>query len=165
MASLQQLYHQLDQTGPCIQLLLVGGDAPVGPGRAHHEDDDQPGIIETGYLPADAVATVLSRLDVFIGLYDDGASGRRTSLAAAFAHGLCLVSTDGPNTDHALFRHGENCLLVPYGDSARLHTTLLTLIRDAHLREKLARGAKETYRREMAWPVIAGKIMEAIGES
>jgi glycosyltransferase involved in cell wall biosynthesis len=165
IVSLQRLYHRLDQTGLCIQLQLVGDGSTAGLGRQYHEDDDQPGIIETGYLPADAVASVLRRLDVFIGLYDDGASGRRTSLAAAFAHGLCIVSTDGPNTDHALFRHGENCLLVPYGDNSCLHTALLTLIGDPDLREQLGRCAYETYRQEMAWPVIAGKIMEAIGES
>jgi glycosyltransferase involved in cell wall biosynthesis len=159
---LHRLYQRLRHGGQRIQLLLIGGGPPHGLGRLFQEDDDQPGIVESGYLLADAVSRLLRRLDVFMALYPDGISSRRTSLAAAFAHGLCVVSTAGPTTDCVLFRDGENCVLAPYGDVAALEAAVQRLIRDVDLRAQLGRRALETYQQEMTWPVVANRVLAAL---
>ncbi len=157
---LRRLYDDLDHAGLRIQLIFIGGGVPLCQGRPFHHNDEQPGIVNTGYLPENDVSRLLSSVDVFIGWYDDGASGRRTSLAAAFAHGLCVVSTAGSNTDHDLFRHGQNCLLVRHGDDMALQATVRVLCEDAQLRHRLGYCAHQTYQQDMAWPVIAGKVLE-----
>ena len=159
---LRNLYYRLTQAGLRIQLLFIGGSPPVGSTRQYRQDDDQPGIVETRYLSASDLSSLMSRLDVFVGWYDDGASGRRTSLAAAFAHGLCIISTQGPNTDRTLFRHQENCLLVPCKDVNRLYEALLEVIGNVHLREQFAHRALETYQQRLAWPAIANRVLEAL---
>jgi len=161
VALLHELCHHLTQSGLSFQLLLIGGGASGRPEQCSRIGDDRRGIVESGYLSADDLSVTLSHLDIFIGLFPDGASGRRTSLAAAFAHGLCIVATDGPNTDHTVFRDGDNCLLIPRSSAAHLCETVRRLIGDTRLRDRLAGSALETYQREMAWPVIARKVLEA----
>ncbi len=160
---LKWVCNQLEHTRAGVQLVFVGGDTQKGLPQGHN--GGEPGIVETGYLAAEEVSSVLSSLDVFVGLYDDGACGRRTSLAAACAHGLPIVSTNGHNTDRSLFRDGDNCILIRYGDAAGLRVALQRLVDDVELRGQLAYRARETYRTQMSWAVVADGILGALHAS
>ncbi len=66
----------------------------------------------------------------------------------AMASGCAVVTTDcGGVADFA--RHGENCLIVPPGDSAALAAAIGRLLGDGALRRKLAAGAIRT---AASWP-------------
>jgi len=159
---LRSAYDELTRDGARVQLVVIGTGPPLTGSRGYDSHDNAPGIVETGFLPEEDASHILSTLDIFVGLYPDGASGRRTSLAVAFERGLCVVSTHGSDADTALFRQGENCLLVPYGDLAHLTTALRTLCADAPLRLHLGQAARRAYDQYLAWSVIAGQVMDVV---
>lgn len=67
--------------------------------------EDYPFLIPTGALEDNDVSLHLQLSEIFIGLYDDGASGRRGSLIAALQHGLPLITTVSDKTEKGLFEH------------------------------------------------------------
>ncbi len=71
-------------------------------------------ITATGRLSAVEISIALQACDAMVQPYPDGASGRRTSLAATIANGVPSVSTIGPATEP--FLRESPIALVPLGD-------------------------------------------------
>lgn len=155
----QQLATQIAERALPAQLVLIGAPPGALGARPYAPDDDRPGITYTPYLADDDASCLLRALDVFLALYAAGASGRHTSIAAAFAHGLCVISTSARDTDPDLFRHAENCWLVPYGDEVALLEATLLLLQDGTLRTRLGTAASRTYEERLSWPRIAGCVL------
>lgn len=99
-------------------------------------------IIRTGYLPPAETTQALWACDVMAMPYEDGASFRRGTFMACLAHGLPTITTQ-PATPLPELKHGENIWLIPPHDTTALANALQTLQRDAELRKKLSRGARE----------------------
>jgi glycosyltransferase involved in cell wall biosynthesis len=81
---------------PDIRVLLLGagGDrwrGELADGRADWHDR----VIAPGPLPGPAIAEYLRACDLVLQPYPDGASGRRTTLMAALANGVPVVTTLG----------------------------------------------------------------------
>ena len=56
-------------------------------------------LVASGYLNDDEVSTYLSCMDIFAGYFNDGLSTRRSSVMAALAHGIPIISTKTFRTD------------------------------------------------------------------
>jgi len=65
------------------------------------------------------------------------------SVLEAAALGKPLVITDLPSY-RGIWRHAENCLLVPVGDIGAISSALAALLSSADLRERLGAAARET---------------------
>jgi polysaccharide biosynthesis protein PslF len=101
----------------------------------------------TGYLPSQSVSTYLAAADLAVLPFVDGASMRRTTLLAAIAHGLPVLSTgDRPPC--------PGVHVVPAGNAAALAQAIVHLGTDAQalacLRQQAEKAAKD-----LSWPAIA----------
>jgi glycosyltransferase involved in cell wall biosynthesis len=142
-----------------VRLSLVGGygneNGRVAEVRRLSEESGLNGRLEiTGALPSAAVSDYLSRSDIFVSPEAAGPSGRRGSLLAALAHGLPVVAYDGRESE-AVFRDGDNIILVPEGDAEALAAALKRLAASRKLRRELGKRARETFEEHFAWPQIA----------
>ena len=87
----------------------------------------------------------LSRADLAVLLFSDGASPRRGSLQAAWAFGLPVITTSPP-ADEPAIRDGANCALVGGRDplSPALAVLVSDLVRDSERAARLREGALAT---------------------
>lgn len=114
--------------------------------------------IFTGYLERGKAAECLMAADVAALPFNYGASTKRSSLLAALACGLPVITT----SDRSLppfFVDGQNISLVPPKDPNALAAAIRKLGEDRPLRLKLRRGAIQLSRR-FSWGDIAGRHRE-----
>ena len=107
----------------------------------------------TGELGRDAVRSALSRTEVMILPYNDGASTRRTSLQASWAFGLPIVTT-APDADEPAIIDGYNCLLVRSGQAHEWKEAIGRLLREPGLTKRLREGARATAQK-FSWSNLA----------
>lgn len=91
----------------------------------------------TGQLESRQLSTVLQACDLVVQPYPDGASSRRTSLMAALAHGIPVVTTEG-RLSEPLWRESGAVEIVPAGDAQSLLNATLDLCHDESKRRRLA---------------------------
>lgn len=118
-----------------------------------------------GYLDSQDIYKYLIISDVFFMLSGDergGISLKSTALAAAFASGLPIIGAKGPLTDE-LFKDGENVLLLNDLQIENIASKIIRLVKGVELRNKLSKGALETYNKYLNWEVI-GKSYKQILE-
>jgi glycosyltransferase involved in cell wall biosynthesis len=144
MASVVAALGALEAAGRPFRLLMIGG------GRLDH-----PRAASLGNLPAEEAGTALAAADLALAPYDDGASGRRSSIMNTLASGLPTVSTHGTNTDPALFPP-EAIRLVSPGDPAAFAAAVAELAADPAARRAMGAAARALFERRFAWPVLAG---------
>jgi glycosyltransferase involved in cell wall biosynthesis len=120
------------------------------------------------------VAVVRERLDdaglrnlyrrakvVVVPLHDTLHPGGITTLVEAFACGKAVVASNSRGIRDYL-RDGENCLVVPCGDSEALKKAALRLINDRELRERLGKNARTYAENELSQPRHAQRLADAI---
>src|SRR5262249_51068359 len=110
----------------------------------------------TGRRNDDEISQILALADVFVAPFDGGASLRRGSLLAAFAHGLAVVST-APRAASPHLRDGDNVAFVAPRDPMALAARISVLLDSAAQRTHLADGARKLASR-LAWPAIAEEM-------
>ena len=110
----------------------------------------------TGRRDDEEVSRILALADVFVAPFDGGASLRRGSLLAAFAHALAVVTTS-PAAASAFLRDGDNVALVAPRDPTALASRISVLLDSPAQRTRLADGARKLAAR-LAWPVIAEEM-------
>ena len=91
----------------------------------------------------------------------DGVSTRRTSVAAALAHGLPVAGTDGACTVDA-FRHSPALLLSRPGDGAAFVAHARRLARIAPESAMMSAAAGEAHDAIFAWPRLATRYLELL---
>lgn len=111
----------------------------------------------TGYLTPSRVSTYLHAIDLMVMPYRDGASLRRGTLMAAFAHGRPLITTE-PDHDVPELVHGESVWFTPIGQPSRLYHAILNLAQDEALRQKLGQNAQEVSKL-FTWDKIAADTL------
>lgn len=100
------------------------------------------------------VSAVLTRATLGLAPYANGASGKRTTLAALLQHGVPTVATTGIATDAWL--QSTPALLTVRDDNPRAFVDAVdALLRDDGERERLSRNAEQLYATHMAWPRLA----------
>jgi glycosyltransferase involved in cell wall biosynthesis len=132
---------------PSIAALLIGRD-----GRVFREDlcarvpGSGPRVHATGALDAPAVSRHLQACDLVIQPYIDGASTRRGTLMAAFAHGRPIVTSVGRLSESFWAdEHGRSVVTVPAGDDEGMADAALRLADDVDARARLGAAALRLY--------------------
>jgi glycosyltransferase involved in cell wall biosynthesis len=139
---------------PCT-LLNLGADAPA---LALPESVR---VLAPGPSSGDALSSYLAAADLYLAPFHDGTSTARTTVAAALAHGLPIVGTDGPQTDD-LLRSSGACVLAPLEPLDEFAHAALTLARDAAERERLGSAALRLYDDQLSWEVAGNRILTSL---
>jgi glycosyltransferase involved in cell wall biosynthesis len=143
--------------GTDARLLCIGRT-----GMAEAPSDLDGAVLFTGVLARAEVSEALLSADAYAFCEPSGPSaGRKTSLLAAFAHGLPVVAFSGRDRDSGL-RDGENVVLVAPRATA-VAAALRVLAHDAKRRSMLGAGARRLYEERFAWPVAGDAFEEVLG--
>jgi hypothetical protein len=119
-------------------------------------------VVFHGGLPAPELSRRLQELTIGLALYVDGASTRRSSLAALVEHRLPVAGLDGRYTDERIRASGAFAL-VPQGSPASLPATIQALLDDEPRRAAMSAAAARLYERDLAWPRIAAAYRQVAG--
>lgn len=99
----------------------------------------------TGVLAARELSSHLAACDLLVQPFPDGVSSRRTSVMAALAHGLAVVTTRGRLTE-PLWAESGAVKLVSAGNTGTLLAAVENLLADDAARAALGRAARDFYR-------------------
>lgn len=103
-----------------------------------------PRMRATGALTPGDVAAALGACDLVVQPYPDGVTTRRTSVMAALANGVPVVTTDGLLTE-PVWRDERAAALAPAGVPHLLAGAVTDLLRDAVARTALAARGRRVY--------------------
>jgi glycosyltransferase involved in cell wall biosynthesis len=108
-----------------------------------------------GYLPPDEVSAWLQTGDLFLAPFIDGLSTRRTSALAAMAHGLPVLTTNGPLYDHTVFADSP----VVVTDASTFVTNGLELL--ANTEELISRGqaTADFFNATLSWAQVLNQLI------
>ncbi|HEU4682891.1 MAG TPA: glycosyltransferase family 4 protein [Nitrospira sp.] len=165
---------------PHVKLAMIGGgrgsSAQGTDERARnilrYEDEilrlpDQLGISShivwlNGYdSDSDAASTYLYAADACVLPFDQGVVLSRSSLAAALAHELPVITTKGASIESP-FRHEENTLLCSPKDPDGLAVSIHRLITCSELRLRLRQGARQLAEEWFSWDKSVSRLIEAL---
>lgn len=120
-----------------------GGEA-FAAALAHREPALGARLQATGALSRDDVSAALRACDLVVQPYPDGVTTRRTSVMAALANGVAVVTTDGELTE-PVWRATGAVQLAPASDPAALAAVTVALLDDARARTSLAASGRRLY--------------------
>ena len=141
---------QLLRTDAEVRVCLIGsgseafaarltGDAPAWGAR----------VTATGQLAPADVSVCLQACDVMLQPYADGASGRRTTLMAALANGVAVVTNAGAATEDVWSSSG-GVSLAPDANSTTLREAVAVLLGDEEARRRIATAGQVVYAQRFA---------------
>jgi Glycosyl transferases group 1 len=149
-----------------VELVLVGwpGD-DSGPGRRWRSAAQEANCASvtsfTGVLDDEGLSRALASLEVFLFPDVGGPSGRRTTLAAALAHGLPVVAFDGPDRWDTLMACGAVTLAEP--DARALAAACGPLVADPEVRARRSAQARAFHAATLAPAVLARQLLAMLG--
>jgi glycosyltransferase involved in cell wall biosynthesis len=106
-----------------------------------------------GEISATSLSCHLQACDLLMQPYPDGASTRRTTLMAALAHGVPVVTTVG-RLSESFWSDSDAVAAVPAGDMPAIGRTVLELIRRPELRRRLGSAGRGTYELRFGLPRV-----------
>lgn len=147
-----------------IRLVLIGGANEIVLKAANRPNylqelkdfTEQLGITEkifwTNYFPYDSEqpSVLLRAADIGILPFDSGISMHRSTFGIAAVHDLPIITTSGKNLE-APFIDGQNVLLCPPMDPQALATTIIRLVSDPELQERLRGGVRTMTMKYFTW--------------
>lgn len=162
--TLIRVLHGLKGRLPKLRLAFLGAYRDEHPYYQHlkkliAERELEAYITWTGYGAEPEISRWLSALDIYVMVDKRGASGRKSSLITAIAHGLPVISTFGPDTPSE-FYDPESVLLVPVDDEQALSRHIEALAPDRDRRTRLRSGARRLFEANYGWGAIARKTVE-----
>lgn len=114
-----------------------------------------------GALPESEISQRLHAATLGLAPYADGASARRTTLAALMQHGVPTLALQGVATDGWLRQQG-GLAWAPGPDPVAFASAITPLLADPHQRAALSRAARTAYDTHMSWPTIAEAYVRAL---
>jgi glycosyltransferase involved in cell wall biosynthesis len=102
-------------------------------------------LVATGVLPAEEIAPHLAACDLLVQPYPDGASSRRTSLAAGLALGVATVTTTGALSE-PFWESSGAVGLARAGDHAGVVAAAEALLADPQGRRRMGDRSARLYR-------------------
>ncbi len=161
------LLDELLRRGENAYLLMIGGDVgDSDPNNADYarrvrqmiaERGLSARIITTGYVSLPDVSANLLAADIAVMPFRDGISFRRTTLIAALAHGLPVISTT-PSINLPKIVDGENVILLSPRDVGAFANAVTRVTNDPTLKTQLQTGAKKLATR-FDWQSIAAETL------
>ena len=119
-----------------------------------------------GPFPAEEVSRRFAAMDIYLVPIAGGVSSRRTSLMTALQHGIPTVSTFGEATDAMLIaENGKAFLLADTNHSETFTESVLRLVNDKVLQEKIGAHGKVLYNREFSWEHTARRLLTAFNKA
>jgi len=120
-------------------------------------------LIWSGDYQADSELPILglAATDICALPFDGGAQLNNSSIAAAAAFGLPIVTTATESTEPC-FDHGRNVWLCPPKDPAALASAVTRLITQESLRRDLAVGARDLAARLFSWPRVVEHLFSLL---
>ncbi len=130
---------------PTMQVQLLGRDSDVFAAQLR----STPGVPvarvrASGELSAEDLSCHLQACDLLLQPYPDGASSRRTTLMAALAHGVPVVTTIG-RLSETFWTESDAIAAVPAGDLPAMARAVSELVRAPERRRTLASAARGAY--------------------
>lgn len=128
---------------PDAHLLLIGAPGPdSAAGRRWKQVADEAGcpVMFTGAVEEDEVSTQLSTCPVMLFPDPAGPSSRKTSLAAALAHGRAVIALDGPERWKEFL--GADAVVMVEPSPERLAASLGHLLTDPAERSRIGGNAR-----------------------
>lgn len=107
-------------------------------------DTDMARVTSTGDVNQVELSCHLQACDLMLQPYPDGASTRRTTLMAALAHGLPVVTTVG-RLSEPFWRAADIVVATPVGDPQSMADAVQQLVRDGDWRRRLGSSARTAY--------------------
>lgn len=158
----------LNDEGLNIKLIIIGGlsvnSAEILKARIdEHALNDK--VVLTGYLNPEDIYKYLIVTDIYVILESvdykgrGGISIKNTSLAAAYAAGLPIISNRGHMTD-SFFENGSNIILIDVLDVNLILKEIKRLIDSTQLRKSLSLNAIKTYYTKLSWEIITSRYLE-----
>jgi glycosyltransferase involved in cell wall biosynthesis len=141
-----------------VVLLGVGGDRwrrELAGGRV----DWHARMVAPGSLPAPAIAEYLRACDLVLQPYPDGVSGRRTTLMAALANGVPVVTTIGALSE-PVWSEGA-VAAAPAGDAGRLARLALDLLDCPERLAELGLAGQRLYQDQFALRHTIAALLES----
>jgi glycosyltransferase involved in cell wall biosynthesis len=139
-AALCEAVPRLLGTHPDRRFLLIGKGSQALAQRLGSDSR----ILPTGAVDEQDAADLLASADLGFFPFIDGASSRRTSLMAALALGLPVVTTEGPLSE-PVWRKSEAVGLAAAGDTEGLSKVAERLLDDPAARAKLGQRGRSLY--------------------
>lgn len=102
-----------------------------------------------GFVPSDAVPTLMQRLDVFVNC-SEAEESFGVAVLEASACGLPVVATDTGGVPEVC-RDGDTAIMVPPGDSAALAQAIIRLAQDKKLRTEMGRAGRRFVEENFSW--------------
>lgn len=108
------------------------------------------------------VAGLIVACDFMFQLYPGGLTTKRSSTMAAIAHGKCVVSNIGPETE-ALWQHCPGLYLIDKGDTAGIAEALNELASSAAEAKARGRSASRFYQEHFSARKVIDAILSCLG--
>jgi glycosyltransferase involved in cell wall biosynthesis len=161
------------RNSPNLRLVMIGGanelvlKAANRPNYLQELKDAtrQMGIAEkvtwTKYFPSDSEqpSVLLRAADACILPFDSGISMHRSTFGVASAHDLPIITTRGDALESP-FIDGQNLLLCPPRDPQAMAETIIRLISNPALKERLREGAKKLTRKYYSWETCTEQTLK-----
>lgn len=129
-----------------LSMLLVGKGSLELRGRVIREHPDLTGQVHaTGTLSSENISRHISACDLMLQPYQDGVSGRRTSVMTALSHGVPVVTTMGKATE-SIWAESKSVVLVKVGNINALVAATKSLLADDEQRRSMGNLAARLYR-------------------
>jgi glycosyltransferase involved in cell wall biosynthesis len=159
---LLEAWRRVHDAEPAATLAVVGtGDAAYV--RDIRERVSALGLessvrLELRFAPVEELALFFSASDALVYPYSEITMS--AALMTGLSFGKPVIASRLPAFER-LFKHGDNALLVPYGDVQGLSEAFLMLIRDADLRSRLAGRIQTGFSADLEWADISRDTVAA----
>ncbi len=143
------------RVNPRTALVVVGGRPELNVSRAEAKD-----FCPSGYLSAKEVSLALQAAELISLPFIDGVSERRTSFMAGISHGKVVATTIGPSSGPSL-RQGNYFLSADAESKDDFVSVSVESLLNPALSIQMAKAARETYRKEMDWPIVWERLLQS----
>ena len=115
-------------------------------------------VIFTGYLSNEDVSRYLNILDLYLFTREEGPTSRNTTLIAAMAHGVPIISTMGIEPDN-IFLQSNAMLFIKSSQLHELPGLIERVIDNPSLQGELRSKARSLFEKEFSWGKIAKRTL------
>lgn len=166
---LVNILSRVKQSIPDLTILSVGAGLYEADAVAWRQQlqaaDLLDAVTDVGWVDEAQLPAILKTADVGIYLMEDSLLNRTkcpVKLADMVALGIPVVG-EAVGQVQEYISHGRTGFLRPSGDEAGLAADLMTLLRDANLRQTFSQQAQAHYRENFAWELAAEKLERRVG--
>src|SRR2546426_2535363 len=128
-----------------VSVMLLGkGSLELRERLVERYPDLQESVRATGVLSAENISRHISACDVMLQPYQDGVSGRRTSVMTALSHGIPVVTNAAQATESCWAETGA-VVLTEVGNVTSMSREVNQLLNDSVARKRMSGAALELY--------------------